>query len=77
MVPGLGSILAVEPLVALIEEELESPDAVKKGTSWEERPPREGIVIRHAGWIFTPIVFVHWGTAAFMAAIVELLRRGR
>jgi hypothetical protein len=35
------------------------------------------IVIRHAGWIFTPIVLVHWGTAAFMAGIVELLRRGR
>jgi len=42
MVPGLGSIFAVEPLVALIEEELESPDAVEKGASWEERPPREG-----------------------------------
>ena len=35
------------------------------------------IVIRHAGWVFAPIVLVHWGTAAFMAAIVELLRRGR
>ena len=35
------------------------------------------IVIRHAGWMSTPIVLVHWGTAAFMAGIVELLRRGR
>jgi hypothetical protein len=35
------------------------------------------IVIRHAGWLFTPIVWVHWGTAAFMLAVVELLRRGK
>jgi hypothetical protein len=33
------------------------------------------IVVRHAGWIFTPVVLVHWGTAAFMVGIVELLRR--
>ena len=35
------------------------------------------IVVRYAGWIFTPVVLVHWGTAVFMLAVVELLRRGR
>lgn len=35
------------------------------------------IVVRHAGWTFTPVVLVHWGTAAFMLALVEMLRRGR
>ncbi len=33
------------------------------------------IVYRHAAWAFTPIIFIHWGTAAFMLAIVALLRR--
>jgi Domain of unknown function (DUF4267) len=33
------------------------------------------IVVRHAGWIFNPVVSVHWGTAAFMVGIVALLRR--
>jgi hypothetical protein len=35
------------------------------------------IVLRHAGWNFTPFILIHWGTAALMLAIVELLRRGR
>ena len=35
------------------------------------------IVLRHAAWTFTPFILVHWGTAAFMLAIVELLRRGK
>jgi Domain of unknown function (DUF4267) len=35
------------------------------------------IVLRHAGWSFTPALLVHWGTAAFMLVIVELLRRGK
>ncbi len=35
------------------------------------------IVLRHADWAFTPFILVHWGTAAFMLAIVELLRRGK
>lgn len=35
------------------------------------------IVFRHAGWSFTPVLVVHWGTAAFMLVIVELLRRGK
>lgn len=33
------------------------------------------IVYRHANWAFTPTIFIHWGTAAFMTAIVALLRR--
>lgn len=33
------------------------------------------IVYRHANWAFTPIIFIHWGTAAFVLAIVALLRR--
>ena len=35
------------------------------------------IVLRHAGWSFTPELLIHWGTAAFMLVIVELLRRGK
>ena len=34
------------------------------------------IVPRYAGWTFTPVLVVHWGTAALMLLIVELLRRG-
>jgi Domain of unknown function (DUF4267) len=33
------------------------------------------VVLRHAGWSFTPVLVVHWGTAAFMLVIVELIRR--
>ena len=33
------------------------------------------IVFSHAQWIFTPIILIHWGTAAVMLAIVALLRR--
>jgi len=32
------------------------------------------IVFSHAHWIFTPIILIHWGTAAVMLAIVALLR---
>ena len=35
------------------------------------------IVLRHAAWTFTPFILIHWGTAAFMVAIVGLLRRGK
>jgi hypothetical protein len=35
------------------------------------------IVYRHAGWIFTPVILVHWGTAVYMLAIVALLRKGK
>jgi hypothetical protein len=35
------------------------------------------VVLRHAGWSFTPVLLIHWGTAAFMLTIVELLRRGK
>ena len=35
------------------------------------------IVLRHAAWTFASVILVHWGTAAFMLAIVELLKRGR
>ncbi|MGO8736438.1 MAG: DUF4267 domain-containing protein [Terriglobia bacterium] len=34
------------------------------------------IVLRHAAWTFTPIILIHWGTAAFMIVIVGLLRSG-
>jgi hypothetical protein len=34
------------------------------------------IVLKHAGWAFTPFVLIHWGKAVFMLLIVELLRRG-
>ena len=35
------------------------------------------IVFRHASWIFTPIILIHWTTAAFMLLIVALLWRGK
>jgi hypothetical protein len=35
------------------------------------------IVLRHAGWSFTPELLIHWGTAAFMLVVVELLRKGK
>ncbi len=35
------------------------------------------IVLRHSGWMFAPVILIHWGTAALMLVIVELLRRGK
>ena len=35
------------------------------------------IVFRHAAWTFTPVMLIHWGTAAFMLVIIALLRSGR
>ncbi len=35
------------------------------------------IVLRQAGWTFTPFILIHWGTAAFMLVIVQLLRKGK
>jgi hypothetical protein len=35
------------------------------------------IVLRHAAWVFTPVIMIHWGTAAFMLLIVVLMRRGK
>jgi hypothetical protein len=35
------------------------------------------VVLRHAGWGFTPVPVVQRGTAAFVLVIVELLRRGK
>jgi len=35
------------------------------------------IVLRHAAWTFTPIILIHWGTAALMLVLVELLRKGK
>lgn len=35
------------------------------------------IVLKHAGWTFTPFILIHWGTALFMLLIVDLLRRGK
>jgi hypothetical protein len=35
------------------------------------------VVLRHAGWSFTPVLLVHWGTAILMLVVVELLRRGK
>jgi hypothetical protein len=32
------------------------------------------VVLQHAGWSFTPFIFIHWGTAAVMLLIVGLLR---
>ena len=32
------------------------------------------IVFNHAQWTFTPIILIHWGTAAVMLLIVALLR---
>lgn len=41
-------------------------------------PTLDGLVVlRHAGWSFTPVLVVHWGTAAFMLVIVVLIRRGK
>ena len=41
-------------------------------------PALDGLVVlRHADWSFTPVLLIHWGTAAFMLLIVELLRRGK
>jgi hypothetical protein len=35
------------------------------------------VVLRHAGWVFTPVILIHWGTAAVMVVIVALLMRGK
>jgi hypothetical protein len=35
------------------------------------------VVLRHAGWIFTPVILVHWVTAAVMFVTVGLLTRGK
>jgi hypothetical protein len=35
------------------------------------------IVLRHAAWVFTPVILIHWGTAAFMLIIVVLMIRGK
>jgi Domain of unknown function (DUF4267) len=35
------------------------------------------VVLRHASWVFTPVILIHWGTAAVMVVIVALLRRGK
>lgn len=35
------------------------------------------VVLRHADWSFKPVLLIHWGTAACMLVIVELLRRGK
>jgi hypothetical protein len=35
------------------------------------------IVLRHAAWAFTPLILIHWGTAAFMLIIVVLMLRGK
>jgi len=35
------------------------------------------VVLRHASWSFKHVLLVHWGTAAFMLLIVELLRKGK
>ena len=32
------------------------------------------VVLQHAGWSFTPFIFIHWGTAGVMLLIVGLLR---
>jgi hypothetical protein len=42
MVPCLAPTIAAGPVVALIEDEFESQDAVEKGASWEGRPPSVG-----------------------------------
>jgi hypothetical protein len=40
-------------------------------------PILDGIVVsKHADWIFKPAILTHWGTAAVMLVIVELLRSG-
>jgi hypothetical protein len=35
------------------------------------------IVLRHAAWAFTPLILIHWGTAAIMLIIVVLMLRGK
>lgn len=35
------------------------------------------VVLRHAAWAFTPVILIHWGTAAVMLVTVALLRRGK
>jgi hypothetical protein len=35
------------------------------------------VVLRHAGWAFTPVILIHWGTAALMLVIMLLMRRGK
>ena len=37
------------------------------------------VVLQHAGWTYTPFIFIHWGTAALMLLVVGLLctQRGR
>jgi hypothetical protein len=35
------------------------------------------VVLRHVRWSFAPVLLVHWGTAAFMLLIVELIRGGK
>lgn len=35
------------------------------------------IVLRHANSVFTPVILIHWGTAAFMLLTVVLMRRGK
>ena len=35
------------------------------------------VVLRHAAWVFTPVILIHWGTAAVMLVTVALLRRGK
>jgi hypothetical protein len=35
------------------------------------------VVLRHADWVFTPVILIHWGTAAVMLATVALLTRGK
>jgi hypothetical protein len=40
-------------------------------------PILDGIVVfKHADWNFKPAILIHWGTAAVMLVIVELLRSG-
>jgi hypothetical protein len=34
------------------------------------------VVFKHADWNFKPAILIHWGTAAVMLVIVELLRSG-
>jgi hypothetical protein len=39
-------------------------------------PILDGLVVfSHADWTFTPVLLIHWGTAAFMLVIVALLKR--
>jgi hypothetical protein len=35
------------------------------------------VVLRHADWVFTPVILIHWGTAAVMLVTVALLLRGK